>query len=140
MTRRVTLAAVVAALAVAAGCGDGASPAPTTPPTTGSTPAASASGSPSPPPSPSEPAPNARFQVERGKVVAGPRRVDVPLGGQVVIEAVTDRTDELHVHGYDKEIELEPGRPGRLTFKADIAGVFEVELHSGVKLCDLRVR
>jgi hypothetical protein len=37
-------------------------------------------------------------------------------------------TDHLHVHGYDLLAEVAPGKPGRVEFTADVAGVFEVEL------------
>jgi hypothetical protein len=142
VTRRLTLAAA-AVLAIAAGCGDDAQPSAgstsSAPPTSAAaTPGATAS--PTATPEPPEPAPTARFEVARGKVVSGPRTVEVAVGSQVVIEVVTDKADELHVHGYDKEVAVKAGRPGRVTFTADVAGVFEVELHSGVRLCNLRVR
>jgi hypothetical protein len=132
-------AAVAAVLALAAGCGDaepsgGSSP---TPPATSAAPPG-ATGTPTP--EPTEPAPTARFEVAKGKVVSGPRTVEVAVGTEVIIEVVADMNDELHVHGYDKEVEVEPGQPGRVAFTADVAGVFEVELHSGVRLCNLRVR
>ena len=73
-------------------------------------------------------------------MVSGPRTVEVAIGSQVIIEVVADKDDELHVHGYDKEAAVKPGQPGRVAFTADVAGVFEVELHSGVGLCSLRVR
>jgi plastocyanin len=137
VTRRPFLAAV--ALTLAAGCGN--TPSPATQPSPGvATATTAATATATPTPGPAEPAPNARFEVKRGKVVAGPRTVEVRVGDRVVIEAVTDDADELHVHGYDKEVALAPDKPGRLTFTADVAGVFEVELHSGVRLCNLRVR
>jgi hypothetical protein len=138
VTRRLTLAAAL--LALAAGCGDDAppstGPSPTPAPATtvvtpGTTPTAT--------PEPTEPAPTARFEVANGTVVSGPRTVEVAVGSQVILEVVTDKNDELHVHGYDKEVAVRPGRPGRVAFTADVAGVFEVELHSGVRLCNLRV-
>jgi hypothetical protein len=143
VTRGLTLAAVLALAAggLAAGCGDDAEPStgpsPSRPPaTTVAPPGATATAS----PEPTEPAPTARFEVAKGKVVTGPRTVEVAVGSEVIIEVVTDSNDELHVHGYDKEVAVRPGRPGRVAFTADVAGVFEVELHSGVRLCNLRVR
>jgi hypothetical protein len=142
VTRRLTLAAAAALLALAAGCGDDAGPtgsSPSLPPATvATTPGATAT--PSGTVEPTEPAPTARFEVAMGKVVSGPRTVDVAVGSQVIIQVVSDRNDELHVHGYDKEVAVGPGRPARVAFTADVAGVFEVELHSGVRLCNLRVR
>jgi hypothetical protein len=139
---RLRLATAAAILVLAAGCGDDPqAPAPS-PSATGATPPATATATPGPTatPEPTEQAPTARFEVARGKVVSGPRTVEVSVGSRVVIEVVTDTADELHVHGYDKEVAVRPDRPGRVEFTADVAGVFEVELHSGVRLCNLRVR
>jgi hypothetical protein len=127
MSRRLWLAAL-ALLALVAGCGKdaGCTGGPITTPT--ASPAsvpASPSATVTATPSPTQPAPTARFDVARGKVVAGPRTVEVKVGDRVVLEVVTDTEDELHVHGYDKEVALNPGKPARITFTADIAGVFE---------------
>jgi hypothetical protein len=140
VTRRPLLAAA-AALALAAGCGDDSPGSPTSASPGATTAAATPTATPgaTPSPTPTEQPPTARFEVARGKVVAGPRTVEVKVGSRVIIEVVTDTADELHVHGYDKELELRAGRPGRLEFTADVAGVFEVELHSDVRLCNLRV-
>lgn len=136
-------AGVLALLLAGAGCGDGAD--------TGAgglavtTPGAVSPGAPSPSAtaprqsSPGVPAPTARFEVKNRKVVSGPRRVEVKLGSQVVIEVLVDAADEIHVHGYDDEAAVAPGKPTRLVLTANIPGVFEVELHSGVMLCELRV-
>jgi hypothetical protein len=53
----------------------------------------------------------------------------------------SDRSDELHVHGYDKTVPLAPGSPAVVQFVADLPGVFEVETHdSGLLLFQLVVR
>lgn len=36
--------------------------------------------------------------------------------------------EEVHVHGYDISKDLEPGKTATISFKADITGVFEIEL------------
>jgi len=140
VTRRLSIAAVAAVLALAAGCGDDAQPSGGPSPTPPATSVPPLRATATPTPEPTEPAPTARFEVAKGKVVSGPRTVEVAVGAEVIIEVVTDKHDELHVHGYDKEVEVEPGQAGRVAFTADVAGVFEVELHSGVRLCNLRVR
>jgi len=93
------------------------------------------------PPSAAGPAdPSAiRFEVAHGKLAKGPREVEVALGDQVVLEIVSDTADEIHVHGYDIEKRISPGAPARLRFEATIPGVFEVETHSGVMLCEIQV-
>ena len=76
-----------------------------------------------------------------GSKVDGPDRIEVDRGTTVTIEVTADRDDELHVHGYDEEVELSPGAAGRVTFVADEQGRFEVETHeSGLTLATLVVR
>ena len=68
------------------------------------------------------------------------RRVKVPLDGKVRLEVTADRTDEVHLHGYDRKVDIEPGKPAVLEFTADVPGVFEVELEeAGGKLVELQV-
>src|SRR6266540_869636 len=58
-----------------------------------------------------------------------------------VLEILSDSDDEVHVHGYDKEAELKAGTPTKVSFTADVPGVFEVELHhSELELCELQVQ
>jgi hypothetical protein len=57
------------------------------------------------------------------------KTITVKKGDKVTIRAKSDTADELHIHGYDKEVELEPGKTGSITFTADIDGIFAIELH-----------
>lgn len=51
------------------------------------------------------------------------------------------RSDESHVHGYDKTVPLTAGSPAAVAFEADLPGVFEVETHdSELLLFQLVVR
>jgi heme/copper-type cytochrome/quinol oxidase subunit 2 len=78
--------------------------------------------------------------VEGGKVSGGVQRTKVRLGEQVTLRVDADVADEVHLHGYDKKIDVAPGYPAELVFTADIPGVFEVELESaGLKLAELEV-
>lgn len=136
-------ATTTAAMAVAIGIGAGLAGCGGEPATeSGPSPSAPAAASPtvSPTPSPTAAEPTVRVVVKDGKVVSGKGKHEVKLGSRVVIEIVTDVADEVHLHGYDKEIQVRAGKPARLTFTADIPGVFEVELHSGLLLCELQVR
>jgi hypothetical protein len=56
-------------------------------------------------------------------------RVRVERGSLVRIQLVTDVAEELHVHGYDHEIEAGPGETASIEFVVDIPGIFEVERH-----------
>ncbi len=80
-------------------------------------------------------------RISEGKVAGVPARVEVDRGTQVRIEVTSDRSDELHIHGYDKTVPLAPGSPAVAQFVADLPGVFEVETHdSGLLLFQLVVR
>jgi hypothetical protein len=86
---------------------------------------------------------NQRIEVEvaGGRVSGDTGRVPVAEGASVTLTVTSDVADEVHVHGYDRETELEPGTPAELTFDATIPGVFEVELHeSGTVLLTLQVQ
>jgi hypothetical protein len=78
--------------------------------------------------------------IAGGEITPEPGVVSVPLNEEVTIEITSDIADEIHVHGYDKEFELEPGGTASVTFMADIPGVFEIETHeSGDLLAELKV-
>jgi plastocyanin len=81
-----------------------------------------------------------KFSVAEGKRTAGPEEVAVRTGENVALEVTSDQADELHVHGYDRTVQLAPGTPATIGFTADIPGIFEVELHhSGAAVTKLRV-
>lgn len=78
--------------------------------------------------------------VSNGHRTAGPDTIEVKLGDTVTVEVTSDQADEVHVHGYDRTLELPPGVAATLAFTADIPGSFEVELHSNdAVLTQLRV-
>lgn len=108
------------------------------------TPSPAGTSSPSPPPSPSAALPAGSpsgtaqaveigVEVAEGRV-AGPGRVTVPQGSPVRLEVTSDVADEVHVHGYDLKADVAPGSPAVITFTADLAGIFEVELEDAGKL------
>ena len=76
-----------------------------------------------------------------GGTIDSPNEVEVKVGDEVVIRATSDVAEEVHVHTYDKRLDLAAGVPGELTFTADIPGVHEVELEKAHKqLFRLRVQ
>jgi hypothetical protein len=80
-------------------------------------------------------------QVAGGQVSGDTGRVPVATGTPVTLVITSDVADEVHVHGYDLETELAPGKPVELSFDATIPGVFEVELHeAGTVLLSLQVQ
>lgn len=63
-------------------------------------------------------------------VVAGPRRIEVSKGDQVLIEVRSDQPEKLHLHGFDLERDAAPGKPAVFRFEASIEGSFELETHT----------
>jgi nitrous oxide reductase len=79
--------------------------------------------------------------VRGGSVVEGGSRQRATLNQPVTIRVTSDVADEVHVHGYEKHVDVTPGRPAEVTFVANIPGVFEVEFErSGKLLFTLEVR
>jgi hypothetical protein len=79
------------------------------------------------------------FVVSKGEV-KGPRQLSAAVGEEVVFTVTADTADEVHVHGYDETFLVKPGQATTVRLKADIPGVFEVELEeSGLQLTQLRV-
>jgi len=113
-------------------------------PSTGPSPTAT-EPSPTPTETP-EPSPTAtgtldavEIEVEEGRV-EGPARIRASQGDQVAIEVKADVTDQVHVHTYDLFFDLSPNRDAQIRFRADITGVFEIELEdAGLPLTMLEV-
>ncbi len=79
--------------------------------------------------------------VAGGKVVGGFRREKVKQGEPVVLRVTSDTADEVHVHGYDKKVDVAAGGTAEISFTPDIPGVFEVELEERkLTLLELEVR
>jgi preprotein translocase subunit YajC len=66
--------------------------------------------------------------VKARKVVSGPETIKVTEGDEVVIKITADEDEELHLHGYDKSIDLEKDKPAELSFTANLTGRFPYEL------------
>ena len=138
------IAVVIAAAAVIvlAGGDDGGGESADEPPVTATaTPSASATDEPSatvpteetatPEPTP-EPPPLLRS----GRV----RRIEVEKGETVRFRATSANADHVHVHGYDRLKDIPAGKTVTVSFKADIEGIFEIELEdAGEQIGELRV-
>lgn len=70
-----------------------------------------------------------RIRIRGGEVVGGAPNITVKNGDVVRIAVSSDAPDEIHLHGYDIEEEVEPGRPARFRLKANLEGSFEIESH-----------
>jgi heme/copper-type cytochrome/quinol oxidase subunit 2 len=84
-----------------------------------------------------------RIEVDltAGQATGDTGRIPVGLGESVTLALTSDVADEVHVHGYDLTVELDPGQQAEVTFAATVPGVFEVELHeAGTVLLTLQVQ
>jgi Cupredoxin-like domain len=77
--------------------------------------------------------------VEGGEM--SPAEISVNEGDRVTLRVSSDKPMEFHMHGYDVEREVEPGKTAKLHFEADLTGRFEIEDHeSETELGVLQVR
>ncbi len=120
------LAVVVAAVAfVLARPGDDEEKAGDPAPSTETAPAASSDE----PTATTDTRPEQRVVLRDHKPEGGVARIEVKEGELVRMVIESDARDRIHVHGYDIERETGPQTPARLSFRADVEGVFEVESH-----------
>jgi hypothetical protein len=130
-------AACLAAVALTS-CGIAETPAASSTPTPMPTPSATPSVVPTKTPTtPATPAADVTVDVSiaGGKISAGGHAVVKAKSGQTVrINAISDVPESLHVHGYDKTVDLKPGKPGSVEFTTSTKGIFEVETHESGKL------
>jgi len=72
---------------------------------------------------------DATIVVSKGQPQGGLQHLTVKKGGTVDLAVKSDIADEVHVHGYDIEKPVKAGGTVAFHFKADMDGVFEVEVH-----------
>ena len=132
MTRLIAACAALLAVVALAGCGSsGSSTTGTT--ETGTTTTTTTTAAPAKPVVVS-------IVVENGAPKGGIVRASVTKGDHVVLVVKSDVADEIHLHGYDKKVDVTAGGTARLPFVATIPGRFEAELESrGVQIADLTV-
>jgi hypothetical protein len=121
----IALAACVLALAGCGGDSDGvteASPPPATTETTTTAPETTTTEKP--------PAPRTIVMVvDQGRPRGGIKRPKLEKGEKVVLVVKADAGESVHIHGYDVEKPVTPGKPVRIPLTATIPGRFELELH-----------
>lgn len=68
------------------------------------------------------------------------QKVDLVKGQSLTLDITSDRTDEVHLHGFDKEISVAPGTTAE-TIVADRTGSYEVECHNpAITILILQIR
>ena len=103
------------------------------------TPTESSTETPEPTPTATGTLDSVEIEVEEGRV-EGPGLIRASQGDRVAIEVEADVTDQVHVHTYDLFFDVSPNRDAQIRFRADITGVFEVELeNAGLTLTMLEV-
>jgi hypothetical protein len=70
------------------------------------------------------------FIIKDRKIASGSGDLKVTEGTKVTFKVTIDEPEELHLHGYDKMLELEANQPGELTFTANLSGRFPFELEN----------
>lgn len=64
-----------------------------------------------------------------GKASPNGDRIELSKGEPFVLDITSDRDDEVHIHGIDKEIEISAGDHKKVELSIDQTGRFEVESH-----------
>jgi hypothetical protein len=86
--------------------------------------------------------PTPRPTVDPGPVLTGEEveKLRVDKGETVRFRVRAPEDEEVHVHGYDISRDVEADKTERISFKATIDGIFEIEFeHSGTQIATLRV-
>lgn len=68
-------------------------------------------------------------RIEGRRVVAPEGPIRVKRGDVVELRWRTDEAVRLHLHGYDVELALEPGRAAKMVIRARVAGRFPITSH-----------
>jgi hypothetical protein len=71
------------------------------------------------------------LKIERGRLPPSMRLIRVTQGDVVRLELSSDQRGFVHLHGYEIQTELAPGKVTELTFPAGLAGRFALHLHAG---------
>jgi FtsP/CotA-like multicopper oxidase with cupredoxin domain len=88
---------------------------------------------------PPEPEP-VRIRVKGGEPVGGLEEIELDKGDRLMIDVTADAPDHAHLHGYDIEKDVGPGQTAKFRVKANLEGIYELELHdSGAQLAKVRV-
>jgi hypothetical protein len=78
--------------------------------------------------------------VKDGKPVGGVAELSFDAGDQIRFKVASDTSDEIHIHTYDIEKEVEAGGTVSFDFPATIEGIVEAELHgSGEQIAEIQV-
>ena len=74
------------------------------------------------------------LRIEGGEVADDVRTLRVTEGDRVRLRWTADAPTVLHLHGYDIEEEVAPGRVTEFQFEAYASGRFRIEVHGDASL------
>jgi hypothetical protein len=69
------------------------------------------------------------INIRNGQVVSGSPLLQAHEGDEITLKIASDRSDEVHLHGYDLHADLVPGGTTTLAFTATRTGRFGMEMH-----------
>jgi FtsP/CotA-like multicopper oxidase with cupredoxin domain len=99
------------------------------------TPAPGATETPTPTPTP-------KPTVDPGPLLTGAKvvKIRVDKGDTVRFRVRSPKDEEVHIHGYDIKKDVKAGQTAKVSFKATIDGIFEIEFEDAAKqIAELRV-
>jgi hypothetical protein len=88
------------------------------------------------------PTPTPKPTVDPGPVLTGGKvqKIRVDKGETVRFRVRSSKDEEVHIHGYDIKKNVKAGQTVRVSFKATIDGIFEIEFEdSATQIAELRV-
>ena len=68
-------------------------------------------------------------RIEKRQVVEPEEAIRITQGDTVELRWTSDEIAELHLHGYDVELHVQPGEPAAMTIEAFAAGRFPITSH-----------
>ena len=71
------------------------------------------------------------LRIENGRLVGNLKAVRVKRDETVELIWSADRRTVLHLHGYDIEVTVDPGKTQIMAFRAHATGRFPIETHGG---------
>jgi len=69
------------------------------------------------------------LDIYKRRIAKSLRTLRVDEGERVVINWTTDEAVEVHLHGYDIELQLAPGTTGAMDFVAKATGRYPINAH-----------
>jgi hypothetical protein len=88
------------------------------------------------------PAPSPKPTVDPGPVLTGKtvRKLRYDKGDTVRFQVKAPEDEEVHIHGYDIKKDVKADQVAKISFKATIDGIFEIEFEgSATQIAELRV-